>query len=561
MRLAPLRPALLAVAVSLSLGSLPIAAAPGDWIVVANLADSAPGSAPTATFDAFTPPALNDAGVLVFRASSRSAPDGASLDGLYKVDPFAGQPLTKLIAVGDAVPGPNNAVYGGAPAQILFLPSTPRIDPLSELVAIRAEHQAVWTYVRNGELASVGTSSVLSFDGATQGVAASLLGDVLEPDLITLSFPWASVPETLSGTRFDRFRGAPALGDNRHVVFRGNYTDVENGLQKIGIFYREVTAPDPQPSTGIIVSSSTLIPDGAPGDTLTFGAMSPPSGAGGSVFFTAYDRLESPSAGGIYRAPIESRPLLQTVAAIGDQVPGEISGNRFSDFGETLSVTSEGENVAFWASWGTEQLQKTVFCPEQGEAELIAYCLSLHPKGFFVYPSANQGIFVHNAVTGNTREVARTRREGLQDFVFWEFSGTVPGPGGVIDPDAEPARWRSSVYLALSSVGSTTSNIAFRAERAGTEGIFLRERVGMGLTLQTVIEVGVTPGFDVDPEAPLGSLVTSIGMERDGFRNGRIAISATMRSFDPPNRGEVPFWAGVYASSVGIVSIFADGFE
>lgn len=50
-----------------------------------------------------------------------------------------------------------------------------------------------------------------------------------------------------------------------------------------------------------------------------------------------------------------------------------------------------------------------------------------------------------------------------------------------------------------------------------------------------------TPGTDVDPQAPIGSFVTAVGIERDALRGGRLAITASMLE---PVSGEA--WAGIY---------------
>ncbi len=45
---------------------------------------------------------------------------------------------------------------------------------------------------------------------------------------------------------------------------------------------------------------------------------------------------------------------LQTLAGIGDQVPGEAPGTGFNALGEGLSLSSDARFVTFWAAWGTE---------------------------------------------------------------------------------------------------------------------------------------------------------------------------------------------------------------
>lgn len=81
------------------------------------------------------------------------------------------------------------------------------------------------------------------------------------------------------------------------------------------------------------------------------------------------------------------------------------------------------------------------------------------------------------------------------------------------------------------------------------------------LPLRTVAEVGTTPGTDLDPLAPAGSLVSSVGVEREGFRNGRLAITATMLYVDPIDPTITESWGGIYMSTGVIDLIFRDGFD
>lgn len=150
-------------------------------------------------------------------------------------------------------------------------------------------------------------------------------------------------------------------------------------------------------------------------------------------------------------------------------------------------------------------------------------------------------------------------REGLENFLFWNFSGRVPGTGDA--GDEELARWRSSATAALSTFQDGPALIALKAERDGTSGIYLREGLGFQLPLRTVAEVDTTPGQALDPEAPVDSLVSEVGIERDGFRNNRLAINAAMLFEDPLDPEESIGWAGIYHTVLNIELIFQDGFE
>lgn len=541
-----------------------------DWITAADNGNLAPGGAPGAYFRSYNQPAINGSGVVVFRARS-SAGGGAQIDGVYQIDTSASNPIVKLLARDDIVPEPNNTLYTGILASFSEFPSTPRIDANSDLIATRGQSQPAWTYVLDGTETRVGTSGIYAFPGGVPVTGASLLGGVVEADQVTLSFPWYSVPGALLGTRFDQFPGSPAVFGNRYIVFKGNYTDPIDGLGRTGIYYRDVVATSPMPYTGLIANSNMVIPNQPAGGVVTFGSTAPPSAANGYVYFTGLDNEDAPTLGGIYRVHITTTvaaeaqapltPPLQVVVGIGDQVPGEPPGTGFTTFGEGLSVSNDGSHVAFWASWGVATFPKILICPSDGNADLIAYCNSLYPFGLAVDVPVNQGIFVYDAGTGVITPVARTGKEGIEDFVYWTFSGRPPGVGGGTEPGTELARWRSGSFAALSTTADGPYQIAFKAQRNATDGIYLRESITFQGPLQAIAEVGTTPGTSIDPLAPADSLVSSVGVERDGFRNGRLAITAGMLYVDPTDPNITSSWGGIYVAPPPLDVIFRDGFD
>jgi hypothetical protein len=531
------------------------------WHTAVNNGDIAPGGDPAATFRSYNQPAINNDGLIVFRARSSTGAGGMQIDGVYARDLATPGPLLKLLARDDAVPDPNNILYNGLPAAFTEFPSTPRIDPNSSLIATRGQHQPVWSFLLGVTETRIGTSGIYAFPMGTAVTGASLLGSVVELDQITLTFPWYAVPGAQVGTRFDQFPGSPAVLDNRYIVYKGNYTDLSDGVGRTGIYFRDVVSHMPIPYTGLIANSNMLIPNQPPGSTVKFGSTAPPSAANGYVFFTGLDVEAAPTLGGIYRAPIGVTPTLQTLVGIGDQVPGEAPGTGFRAFGEGLSVSSDGQQVSFWASWGTETFPKLLLCPTDGNPDLIVFCNEQHPAGLLVDIPVNQGIFAHNAGTGETRRIARTGIEGIGDFLFWVFSGRPPGVGGSIEPGTELARWRSSAFSALSVAPPAPLQIAFKAERNALQGVYLRQGFGTEGPLQTVAEVGTTPGTEIDPLAPAGSLVSAVGVERDGFRNGRLAITASMLYVDPVDPDVTIGWAGIYDALAETDFLFGSGFE
>ena len=560
MRYAVMKPfAQTGVIPAIALVAASVLAQPVDWNTIVNDATEAPDGRPGSTFFSYNQPSVNEAGEVVFRARSRAGTGTFVTSGIYRTD-LLGGPVLRLHVRGDAVPDPNNTMGQGGLASFNDFPSTPRIDPNASMAASRGQHEPVWTYLTDEGETRVGTAGIYVYSPLfAPRTGASQLGAVTELDGVTLTFPWYSVPETTLGTRFDQFPGSPAVSDP-WIVYKGNYTDQTDELGRTGIYFRNVVNLMPMPFTGMVANSETRIPNQPAGTDVPFGSTAPPSAANGWVFFVGFDDEDAPNLGGIYRAPIAPTPSLQVIAGVGDPVPGEPDGAVFTNFGEGLTVTGDGNRVAFWGSWSAATFQRTLMCPMDGNPALLAYCNELYPQGLVVDVPVNQGFFVHDVRSGATWQVARTGREGIEDFLFWVFSGRVPGTGDADDTE-ELARWRSGAFAALNGGANPSPLVAFKARRDGTSGIYLREGLAFQLPLRTIAEVGTTIGQDVDPTAPVDSLVSEVGIERDGFRNHRLAINAAMLFEDPLDPEESEGWAGMYFTEVFEDLIFADGFE
>ena len=131
------------------------------------------------------------------------------------------------------------------------------------------------------------------------------------------------------------------------------------------------------------------------------------------------------------------------------------------------------------------------------------------------------------------------------DFAYWVFSGAPPGVGGTTDTTREPPRWRSSAFAAVSGMANGKFQVAFKGTTTdGVIGIYAGEGPGTGTAIGTVVDT-TTPGTSVDPQAPAGSLVTALGVERDGFRGGHLALSVSML-----DAATAESWAGIYETSV-----------
>jgi len=257
--------------------------------------------------------------------------------------------------------------------------------------------------------------------------------------------------------------------------------------------------------------------------------------------FAGFDNEENPTLGGIYLAPLGSaEPPLTTLVRIGDQVPGERKGAVFNRLGE--GVAFDGRYVAFWGAWGAMQTIR-LHCPAEGNKDRIAFCLTQcpEPQGCSAKAPVSQGIFLHDTVEKKTWAVAKAPTQ-YGDFLFWNFSGMVPGVGGGEDgseEDGEPARWRSSAFVAVS--GTRT---AFKAVSGNIVGVYLSKTPGKPVV--TVVS-NRTDGRALDPDAPAGSKVTEVGLEREGLRGDWLAVSAKMAV---KGGGEEDGMAGVYITNV-----------
>ena len=540
-----------AIAVVLGGVAATAAAQPLTWQTVVNNGDTMPGS--TATFNSYSQPSVNAAGLIVFQGRASGS---TVVHGIYGRDMLSAAAPFHITSMGSVVPQPNNTMYNGVLSTFNAFASVPRIDIASPTMAVRGQSLPVYTYLLGATETRVGTSGAYTNPGGALITGASQLGVVLENGVLT--FPYYAVPGAPAGTKFDQFPGSIAVTNGTIIAYKGNYTDPSDGLGKTGVFYRDVVASSGTSPTYVIASSNTVIPNQPPGGTTKFGSTAPPSAANGYMVFVGSDIEEAPTLGGVYRAALAEPPVLQTLVGIGDQVPGEAPGVGFRMFGEGLSISSDARYVSFWATWGNETFPKTLFCPVDGQAAVIAACLEQYPAGYAVNIPANQGIFVVDATSGDIYTVAKSGQNGITDFLYWVFSGAPPGVGGEImglDPDvdasSEPPRWRSSAFSALSGGSGKVFQTVFKANRGGVDGLYLRKDALTFSPLVTVAQI-LGSGTAIDPEAPANSIITAVGIERDGFREGRIAITASMVYEDPLTSIG---WAGIYLTSVPEVAV------
>jgi hypothetical protein len=514
---------------------------------------------------------VNVDGLVVIRARSTGGPPfGPATHGIYTRDMVVpASPIVRVLDRTARVPQPNNLA-----TTFVETPSFPRIDMLSDTIATRGNHQPLWEYVLPDGETRAGTTGIYTNPFGDLITGASKLGAVP-------GFGFFAVPGLDPPTMFDVFPGAPAVTDADTIVFKGNYTVGDAG--RTGVFYRIL-----EPQSIVLSGGTSLALSGGespvvlianntdtliPGTSQVFGSTSPPSAANGHVVFAGFDNEESPTLGGIYLAPLTpypsgGQPDLTTLVSIGGRVPGEDVNSTFNGLGEGGAF--DGRYVGFWGSWGTKTRTVRLYCPTEGNKDRIAYCnrklVCEDGKTTEADPNSvcddetdpnfgkrcyqekqvpvNQGIFVHDTEKGSTRTVAKTGPR-FDEFLFWNYSGRTPcvGSGGHgqegAEEDGEMARWRSSAFVAVSGLRT-----AFKAVTGGAVGIYLGRQPGQDVL--TVLDTR-TDGLAVDPEAPAGSKVTELGLEREGLRGDWLVVNAKMGT---EGGTEEDGMAGVYLTRI-----------
>jgi hypothetical protein len=474
--------------------------------------------------------------------------------------------VVRILDRATQVPQPNNL-----DATFTETPSFPRIDIHSPTIATRGNHPPVYRFESaDGSETRAGTT----------GIYANPFGDLTTGATNFGNAPGQArfgVPE-FSEQRFEVFPGAPSITGADTIVFKGNYTI--DGQSKTGVYFRKLV-----PGTGGGASPAILIANNTdsliPGTSTTFGSTAPPSAADGRVVFAGFDDEDAPTLGGIFMAPLEFQPSLSTLVRIGDRVPGSPGKAAFTDFGEALSF--DGRYVAFWGAWGDDSVNRRLHCPLEGNKDRIAYCNQAlvceatgevlgDPDSVCDDPAdpwfgqrcyaeksvpVNQGIFIHDTQTGETRLIAKNIGR-FDDFLFWNYAGKPPcsseshgDESGA--SDAHSVRWRSSAFVAVGHSGKRQFKVAFKARRGDVvgdlyvdpvDGVYLVKGPGQGDAV-TVLDTTMD-GRMLDPEAPAGSTILELGLEREGLRGDWLAITATMGIVG--SEDEDDSLAGVYVS-------------
>lgn len=522
----------------------------GAWRTVVNNADTVPTT--TKNFNSYNQPSINDAGLVVFRARSQGGQGGQGpATGIFTRDMATPGNLIVPVAMrGDVIPAPNTVTNPG-PATFNEFPSFPRIDANSGTLAFRGQSTpSVVTILPDGSETRSGTSGLYATPGG-----GSLVTGIR--NIIPNDYPQFLVPNQAVATKFDQFPGAPSP-DGNIVTFKGNWTD-NTGAAQTGVYFRDMVA-DGGNSLVVTVAERgdaipvSAIPAGYAGSGV-FDSTSPPSAAGGKMVFTGLDNEAAPTAGGIFMAPLTANPGLTTVAGFQTVVPKN-EANTLTAFGEGLSF--DGRYVGFWGGWGTDTFARQVQCATDGNAVVIAACNAQDINddaidGIYTFDVLkNQGIFLADTDLNKLYLVAQTG-DLYDDFLFWNFSGNAGQGGGEESEEEEGARWRSSAFMAIDG-----NDVVFKAAQdyldgtfgktGGTSGLFGALDVSDLLTdsdLFTILKTGMDGGL-LDMNAA-GIDIVSLGIERDGFRNGRLVINASMEGTVD---GEDVGWAGIYVARV-----------
>ena len=542
-----------------------------DWVTVVNNNDIMPGSSAGQgggghggeggeggqgaqegrKFNSYNQPSINLGGLVVIRARSKGGMGGGQpTHGIYTRD--MSDPDSKIHKILDRtteVPDPNNL---GTP--FVETPSFPRIDMESDTIATRGNHQPVWRYGEEGDETRAGTTGIYANPYGELITGAAKLGNV--PD-----YSFFEVPE-FPGTLFEVFPGSPSVTGGDTIVFKGNYTYEGS---RTGVYFRslENMAHGGVSVVQLIANNKYTV---IPGTHETFGSTSPPSAAKGKVVFAGFDNEDAPTLGGIYLAPLQNTPRLTTLVSIGGRVPGEARDKTFNGLGEGGAF--DGRFVGFWGAWGETKTVR-LYCQTEGNKDRIKFCNrklvcegtgelkedinSICPNPNTPHPvygdrcyqekkvPVSQGFFVHDTKRGKTHIVAKTGDQ-FDEFLFWNYSGKTPctGAGGHSEEgsedDGEPARWRSSAFIAVAQQPGSLFNAAFKARKAEFEnglyvdpvdGIYLGKDSKRGTDIVTVLDTTMD-GSKLDLEAPEGSTITELGIEREGLRGKWLAITASM---------------------------------
>jgi cytochrome c553 len=182
----------------------------------------------------------------------------------------------------------------------------------------------------------------------------------------------------------------------------------------------------------------------------------------------------------------------------------------------------------------------------------------------------NQGIFLHDTAPGGTSQTVARTGARFDEFLFWNYSGKVPCTGGGhseegAEDDGELVRWRSSAFVAVSGEATAFKAVASGGQQGACGSCHSGDKtgsapptpshgrlIGIYFNRQPVKDIFTvldtrTDGQALDPEAPVGSTITELGIEREGLRGNWIAVSAKMGVV---GGSEEDGMAGIYLTNI-----------
>lgn len=493
----------------------------------------------TRNFSSYGQPSVNKSGTVVFRARSTM---GTHETGMY-IREFPKGDVRPLADTNSLVPEPNNLN-----TNFKEFSSFPRIAINAPHAVFRGLHSPVYRF-----LLPDGTET----RAGTTGLYAALSNDILRTGAAKLGavpgFDFYAVPGRAAGTMlaFDVYPGGSAINDEGAIVFKGNWT--EDNIGQTGIFVRRlIQSPfGGFEYTQMLASRGMDIPNLPPSFApITFDSTSPPSVAGDYAVFLGLDNELDPHYGGIYRVMLKGGPL-EPLVEIGKVLPNSKTSELIR-IGEGLSY--DGRYLAFWAAWGTEFRTLRLNCPVDGNQDLRNFCNGVDPNSIYDPETGQwyqlhqvpveQGIVVMDTQTGMEWVVSTTKGD-FNDFVFWTYSGHVPGDDS--DETAELPRWRGASFMAVSDgfvvFKARTAALNERSEYINiVDGLYAVDAPNTN-TRSALIETGMD-GSIIDPSlAPNTMPVTGVGLERDGFRGKYLSVTVTMAN-------EEAGWGGIYSTQL-----------
>ena len=336
------------------------------WQHVANNADDAPGSGTGYLFRSYNQPSINSDGLVVFRA--RSSSGGQQIDGVYTVDPVGGV-ISKVLARNDTVPDPNNTLYTGELAAFSGIPfNSPHRCQLVAAGHARPEPARMDLYPRRQRnpgrhlrhLCVRWRPGLDRSQPARCGCGAGS-GDTELPVVrrtrcrtghTLRSIPWISdrcLEATMSPSRATA--PIPSTGWERPASTTATSHHLADALHRPG---RQFEHADPEPAC----RRRREVRCHGTAECGCIQHLLHRLGQRGCAHHGRHLPRPSPCklAPGML---LNAVPLpLTTIVGIGDQVPGQAPGETFTNFGEALSLSNDGNHVAFWASWGTRTVPK-----------------------------------------------------------------------------------------------------------------------------------------------------------------------------------------------------------